>query len=59
MDWEDLPPPPAIEVYDESSIACLAVAGVVVSCWPRPEVEWIGDTKEPVFVCGESMAYGA
>jgi nitrous oxide reductase accessory protein NosL len=59
MDWEDIPPVPPVEVYDESSIAALAVAGVAIASWPKPDGEWVWDTKEPVFVCGESMAYGA
>ena len=58
-EWDDIPPIPPTEVFDGSSIAGIAVAGVAIANWPKPDAEWAGDTKEPVFVCGESMAYGA
>jgi hypothetical protein len=51
--WEDLPPTPPTAVFDDSSIACIAVACFMVAGMPYPELEWTDDGKTPIYVCGE------
>jgi len=55
-EWDDIPPTPPTTVFDESSIACIAVACVAIACWPAPGPEWIDDGMTPIYVCGEAPA---